>query len=75
MIEFIRDPREYDSMWAYDMYVDGDKTFAWIAWNKLGTWQFRGDGPDFKSPVRSTRAEAEADAVAWWTERRLKEMR
>lgn len=70
MIEFIRDNyTSLNNIVPYDMYVDGKEAGAWICYYlRANVWRFMGT-TDF--PNRGTRAEAEADAVAWWAIQQL----
>ena len=76
MITWEIDSTEYfDNIVAHDMYADGERTYAWMCYYKFGKrWRFKGDSPDCEFPYRATRAEAEADAFAWWAAKQLEKM-
>lgn len=74
-IEFTKDDvSNFRNILPYDMYVGGERTFAWMCYYvNSKDWRFKGNSPTFDSPRRATRAEAEADAIAWWAAKQLEE--
>jgi hypothetical protein len=48
---------------------------AWICYYIHDkNWRFKGASVADKYPIRATRAEAEADAFAWWVAKELERM-
>lgn len=76
MITWERDLRSgFSNIEAYDMWVDGVRTYAWLCHYRSGGWKFKGAELHSEFKRRATREEAETDALAWWAAKQLEEMR
>ena len=73
MITWEKDTRSYNNIECYDMYADGVITHAWLCYDiREKVWQLKASAL-IPNPLRATRKEAEADAIAWWAERQLED--
>lgn len=66
------DSEKFSNIKPYDMYVDGKRVYAWLCFYiSSRTWKFQGAKVIEEYPERATRAEAQADGIAWWTAQEL----